>query len=394
MLNRMSAYFLDILQGITTLKIFDRSRAQIKVISVVSDRYRNTTLGILRVTFLSALVLEMVSTLSTAIVAVEIGLRLLTGQFSFEQAFFVLLLAPEFYLPLRMLGMRFHAGMTGIEAASSIFDILETKKSIPDFKVVSESESRSASHNKTTKFSIIRFEDVHCIYSDHRAALNGISFDINHGETVALVGPSGSGKSTIAQLLLRFLEPTMGQVTIDGYPLSQISIDEWRNSLSWVPQSPYLFNDTIEANIGLARPNASIDDVIQAASLAYAHNFIKKLPDAYNTIIGERGMFLSGGQAQRIALARAFLKDAPLLILDEATAHLDPELASQIQKSITHLMKGRTTLLIAHSLFTLTHADKICVLKSGRLLEAGTHKTLYHQKGLYNNLISAAGLKP
>jgi len=394
MLSRMSAYLLDVLQGITTLKIFDRSRAQIEVISVVSNRYRNTTLGILRVTFLSALVLEMVSTLSTAIVAVEIGLRLLTGQFSFEQAFFVLLLAPEFYLPLRMLGTRFHAGMAGIEAANSIFNILETKISISDSEAMSEGEPQSVSYTKTTKFSTIQFEDVHCIFSDQRAGLNGITFDINYGETVALVGSSGSGKSTVTQLLLRFLEPTIGQIIIDSCPLSQILIDEWRNTISWVPQSPYLFNDTIEANIHLARPNASHDDVIQAASLAYAHNFIRKLPDSYNTIIGERGMYLSGGQAQRIALARAFLKNAPLLILDEATAHLDPELATQIQKSITHLMKGRTTLLIAHSLFTLTNADKIHVLDSGRLIESGTHKTLSHQESLYKNLISTAGVKP
>ena len=394
-LNRMSAYFLDVLQGITTLKLFDRSRAQIKVIGVVSERYRDTTLGILRVTFLSALVLEMVSTLSTAIVAVEIGLRLLSGHFTFEQAFFVLLLAPEFYLPLRMLGIRFHAGMTGTEAANRIFKVLETDSSKRDVPTAAdEHKTRPILHIKSTTFNKIQFDDVYCVFRDQRTALNGITFNINSGETTALVGPSGAGKTTLVQLLLRFLEPTHGEITLDNTSLSRIPTDEWRNIISWVPQNPYLFNDTVEANIRLAQPAASKADVRKAAENAYAHHFIDNLPHGYDTIIGERGLYLSGGQAQRLALARAFLKDAPFLILDEATANLDPETAFHIQTAITHLMKGRTTLLIAHRLHTISHAHKILVLDSGRLVESGTHKTLSHQGGLYQQLVTAYEGKP
>jgi ATP-binding cassette subfamily C protein CydD len=393
-LNRMSAYFLDVLQGITTLKLFNRSRAQIKVIGVVSERYRYTTLGILRVTFLSALVLEMVSTLSTAIVAVEIGLRLLSGHFTFEQAFFVLLLAPEFYLPLRMLGIRFHAGMTGTEAANRIFKVFETDYYKRDIPIPADKvDMFPILHTKSTAFTKIKFEDVYCVFRDQRTALNGITFDINSGETTALVGPSGAGKTTVVQLLLRFLAPTEGEITLDNTSLSRIPKDEWQNTISWVPQNPYLFNDTVEANIRLAQPTASNADVREAAENAYAHRFIESLPHGYNTIIGERGLYLSGGQAQRIALARAFLKDAPFLILDEATANLDPETAFHIQTAVTLLMKGRTTLLIAHRLHTVSQAHKILVLDSGRLVESGTHKTLSNQGGLYQHLVTAYGGK-
>ncbi|MCJ7657844.1 MAG: thiol reductant ABC exporter subunit CydD [Anaerolineales bacterium] len=394
-LSQMSAYFLDVLQGITTLKLFDRSRAQIKVIGVVSERYRHTTLGILRVTFLSALVLEMVSTLSTAIVAVEIGLRLLSGHFTFEQAFFVLLLAPEFYLPLRMLGIRFHAGTTGVDAANRIFEVFETDKSRSSIPVVvDEHKIPPTLHTKTTTFTKIQFDNVYCVFRDQRTALNGITFDINSGESTALVGPSGAGKTTVVQLLLRFLEPTQGEITLDGTSLPQIPTNEWRHTISWVPQNPYLFNDTVVANIRLGRQEASLTAVREAAKNAYAHNFIENLPHGYDTIIGERGLYLIGGQAQRIALARAFLKDAPFLILDEATANLDPETALKIQKAITYLMKGRTTLLIAHRLHTVSQANKIIVLDSGRIVESGSHKTLSQQGGLYQHLVTAYGGNP
>ena len=206
--------------------------------------------------------------------------------------------------------------------------------------------------------------------------------------------PAALEKPLWCRLLLRFLEPTHGEITLDNTSLSQIPTDEWRNIISWVPQNPYLFNDTVEANIRLAQPAASKADVRKAAENAYAHHFIDNLPHGYDTIIGERGLYLSGGQAQRLALARAFLKDAPFLILDEATANLDPETAFHIQTAITHLMKGRTTLLIAHRLHTISHAHKILVLDSGRLVESGTHKTLSHQGGLYQQLVTAYEGKP
>ena len=218
-LGRMSAYFLDVLQGLATLKALGRSRAQIGVIGQVSDNFRRTTLSVLRVTFLSALTLELVSTLSTAVVAVQIGLRLLYGRLSFEEAFFVLLLAPEFYLPLRMLGTRFHAGMTGVTAAQRIFAILET----PLVATVPESDSISPDFS-----SLIRLENVHYRYPDQRLALNGVDLEILPGETVALVGKSGAGKSTLIQLLLRFAQPQTGQIWIGKHRLNEIELDAWR----------------------------------------------------------------------------------------------------------------------------------------------------------------------
>ncbi len=384
-LSRLSAHFLDILQGLTTLKIFGCSRAQAGVIAQVSERYRQTTLGVLRVAFLSALALELIATLSTAVVAVEIGLRLLYGKLAFEQAFFVLLLAPEFYLPLRLLGTRFHTGMAGVAAAGRIFDILETER--PD----RSSGVTHASRGMKTDLSglRVRFEDIYFTYPDGRSGLDGASFELLPGQVTALVGPSGSGKSTIASLLLRFLEPDQGQVLVNGAPLAVFPPGEWRRQVAWVPQHPHLFAGSVAENIRLARPEASQAEVEAAARLAYAHDFIRDLPQGYDTLLGERGARLSGGQAQRIALARAFLKDAPLLILDEPTADLDPEHEALIEQATARLLAGRTTLLIAHRLNTVVRAGQVIVLERGRITEGGAPADLQARPGLFQRLLSA-----
>lgn len=384
MLSRMSAHFLDTLQGLTTLKLFGRARDQIQVIAEISDRFRDRTLSVLRVAFLSALVQEMVATISTAIVAVEIGLRLLYGRLSFEQAFFVLILAPEFYLPLRLLGTRFHASVSGVTAARRIFEVLET---------TTERRAPSADHQLRPVVSGLRsvaLEDVHYAYDDgSRPALNGVSFQIETGQRVALVGPTGAGKSTVAQLLLRFIEPQHGEIRVNGTSLQAMSVSDWRGQVAWVPQNPYLFNLGVAENIRMARPNATTDEIIQAARQAHAHEFIQALPQGYDTVIGERGARLSSGQAQRIALARAFLKDAPLLILDEATSSLDPETEDLVREATERLMQGRMTLVIAHRLSTVYRADQIIVMDAGRVVEMGTHSSLLRQRGPYWELVSA-----
>lgn len=382
-LSRLSAYLLDILQGLTTLKLLGQSRNQAGNIQKASDRFRDVTLSVLRVTFLSALALELLSTLSTAVVAVEIGLRLLYAKMSFQQALFILVLAPDFYLPLRLLGLRFHAGMSGIAAARRIFEILDMPVPVTPPRVLRFTPS---------KFDI-SFENVSFSYSSrHLPALTDISFTIPNCQRTALVGATGAGKSTLASLLLRFIEPSAGEIWVDGQPLAAIPPEEWRAQVAWVPQMPYLFNDTLAANLRLAKPEASDDKLIRACQRADLHEFIQSLPEGYGTQIGERGARLSGGQAQRLALARAFLRDAPFLILDEPTSSLDPAQESRLHQAIHELMRGRTTLVIAHRLSTVYQADQIVVLDAGRLAETGQHADLLQRNGLYAQLVTAHGL--
>ncbi|MBN1148397.1 MAG: thiol reductant ABC exporter subunit CydD [Anaerolineales bacterium] len=394
-LSRMSAYFLDVLQGLTTLKILGRSKAQSRVIADVSERFRQATMSVLRVTFLSALALEMIATLSTAVVAVQIGLRLLYGRLAFEQALFILLLAPEFYLPLRLLGTRFHAGMSGVEAAKRVFEVLgddrqatEDGRREPDDLAIPEGDAQAPAWGGRSAAEV-RFEDVAFAYEDGRQALRGVSLAIPAGEKVALVGPSGSGKSSIAHLLLRFIRPGAGRITVGGLPLEGIPAQEWRQGVAWVSQNPYLFDDTVAANIRLARPEASLEQVIQAAQAAHAHEFIQALPQGYDTQVGERGARLSGGQAQRIALARAFLKEAWLVVLDEATANLDPEHEALLQESLERLLAGRSALIIAHRLNTVRLAGRVLVLEQGQVVESGTQAELLARGGLYWRMAQA-----
>ncbi len=384
-LSRMSAYFLDVIQGLETLKALGRSRPQVDVIAQVSDKFRRTTLSVLQLTFTSALALELISTLSTAVVAVQIGLRLLYGRLTFEEAFFVLLLAPEFYLPLRMLGTRFHAGMAGISAAQRIFSILDISQTTPDQPIKPVEPDLSAP---------IRLDDLHFQYPNQRAALNGVSFTLQPGEMVVLVGPTGAGKSTLTQLLLGFVHPQSGQIWAGEHRLDEISLRNWRAGIAWVPQKPYLFYGSIAENIQLGRPEASRDDVIHASQLAHVDDFIGRLPQGYDTLIGENGATLSGGQAQRIALARAFLQDAPLLILDEPTANLDIATENALQDSLAQLLPGRTTLIIAHRLSTVKRADRIVVLDQGKVVEQGTHTELIQQGGLYSRMVGAFPEEP
>jgi ATP-binding cassette subfamily C protein CydD len=375
-LSRLSAHFLDVLQGLPTLKQFNRSRAQIATIGRISEEFRDATMAVLRVAFLSALALEMLATLSVAIVAVEIGVRLIAGNMQFAQALFLLVLAPEFYGPLRTLGAKYHAGTEGKAAAERIFEILDTP--LPP----------TGGRAPVPPRLEITLERVSYTYPrQSRPALADVSLTIASGQRVALVGATGSGKSTLAALLMRFIAPSSGQIHVTGLPLDEIALDAWRSRVAWLPQSPYLFDRSAADNIRLGRPDAPLADVMAAARQAEAHDFIAALPQGYDTPLGERGLRLSGGQAQRIAIARAFLRDPALLVLDEATSALDPETEAAISRALDRLLAGRSALIIAHRLSTVASADQIVVLAQGAVAQQGTHATLLAQPGPYRELV-------
>ncbi|MCF6190490.1 MAG: thiol reductant ABC exporter subunit CydD [Cocleimonas sp.] len=403
-LARMSAHFLDMIQGLTTLKIFNTSKREADLIARISDDYRRSTMSVLRVAFLSSLVLEFLATVSIAMVAVLIGFRLYYGQMDFLLGFFVLLLAPEFYLPLRNMGTHYHARMEAIGAAEQMVEILDTsvgssseehtlQTSIIATDIIKNNKQKHTPplFNDSVRVSqvpAISFNKVNFSYEEGRQALDDFSLEIKAGERIALIGESGAGKSTVANLLLGFIQlnddksmdkttdVNKGEIQVDGVNLNSLGIENWRKYIAWVPQRPYLFHGTIADNIRLGAMDAADDAVKKAAELANAAEFIESFTDGYETMIGEKGEGLSGGQIQRIALARAFLKDAPVLILDEATANLDKTSEKLIQKSIKRLSKGKTVITIAHRLNTIKDADKIVVMDKGRVVEIGTHQQL------------------
>jgi ATP-binding cassette subfamily C protein CydD len=380
-LARMSAHFLDALQGLPTLKVFGRGTAEREKIARVSTAFRDTTLKVLRYAFLSGLVLEFMTAVAIGVVAVELGARLLAGTISFERAFLILLLAPEFYRPLRDLGVHRHAGMEGSAAAKRIVEILATPVPI----VECAATSRPLAGPPTIALVGVTYR-----YPESaRPALSDISLVLPAGARTALVGRSGAGKSTLVSLLLRFMDPTSGQIAVNGLPITELPIGIWRENVALVPQQPYLFHGSVHENISLARPAATREDVERAAELAGAAEFIARLPHGYDTQIGERGSRLSGGEAQRLAIARAFLKDAPLLILDEPTSSLDPTSEALIRAALERLMHDRTVLVVAHRLNTIYTADRIAVLENGRLVETGSHGALLERGGLYARLVGA-----
>jgi ATP-binding cassette subfamily C protein CydD len=387
-LARMSAHFLDVLQGLAVLKLFDRSRDEEKNVAGVSNDFRKGTMNVLRIAFLSSAVLEFFSSIAIALVAVYLGMRYLGyldfGDYgtslNFAGGFFILLLAPDFYLPLRELGTHYHARASAVGAAEEILGLLSAADDIkPPGTMTLHVSNRIR----------IDCRNLYLTYREgKKAVLEGVSFDLNPRARVVLLGASGAGKTTILNVLLGFLQPDRGTVLINGNRLDDLKVESWRQHIAWIGQDPVLFHGTIRENIRLGKPKASADEIESAARSARVLDFTVQLPEGLDTRVGERGMNLSRGQAQRIALARAFLKDAPVLLLDEPTAGLDSDNEQLVMRALKKLSPGRTVLLLTHRLLNIESTDRILILENGRIVEQGTHSELIDARGIFYRLVS------
>ena len=356
-LRLLSTHFLDVVRGLPTLRAFNRGRAQTAAISEVSERYRRTTMATLRVGFLSGAVLELAATLGVALVAVTVGVRLVDGGLGLQTGLTVLVLAPELYVPLRQLASQFHASADGLAVAERILALLEAPAAAPrGGRLIAPTPAEAP----------VRFENVSFAYPSRPSlVLNELDLELLPGETVALVGPSGAGKTTVAKLLLRFAEPTAGRLTAGGIDLADCRTNIWRSVIAWVPQQPTIFRGTVAENIRLGDDRASERRIRDAAVLAGADRFVEALPSGYETIVGDGGRPLSAGERRRIALARAFVRDAQLVILDEPTADLDRTSAEVVAEAVERLRIGRTVLLIAHRRGLVRQADRVVALGEG-----------------------------
>ncbi len=357
-LRILASSFLDLVRGLPTLKAFGRSRGQVRGIRERGDEHRRTTMEVLRISFVSSLTLELLATISVALVAVTIGVRLVAGDMDLERGLAVLLLAPEAYLPLRLVGQHFHASQDGLAAAARAIEILETapppqggRRAVPDLRATA-----------------IRLEDV-VVARPGRPVPPPVRFRLAPGETVALVGPNGAGKSTLLAVLLGFVRPTAGRVLLETpegeVDLAELDPTRWREHVAWVPQTPHLAAGTVAENVRIARPGATDEEVARALE-AVGADLVAELPDGPATLLGDRGAGLSEGQRQRIAIARAFLRDAPLVLLDEPTAALDGPTEERVLEAVRRLARGRTVVLVAHRPSLLSLADRVVRLPGPR----------------------------
>ncbi|GLW23056.1 thiol reductant ABC exporter subunit CydD [Microbispora amethystogenes] len=406
-LARLGGHFLDVVRGLPTLRAFGRARYQASVIREVAEAHRAATMRTLRVAFLSSLVLELVASLSLALVAVPVGLRLLSGSLDLRTALLVLLLAPEAYLPLRAMGTRFHAAMEGVAAADEAFAVISppgrpgetddtgreaVREDAPagaptvtpeDAAPATETRAEHAAPAATRRARgaappggpeppEIRLENVTVRYPGRaEAALDRVTLVVEPGERVAIAGPSGAGKSTLLHLLLGFVTPDEGRVLVGGEDLTSLDLGEWRRRLAFVPQRPHLFADSVARNISLGSA-ATAGEIRAAAQAAQVAEFAESLPQGYDTPLGERGANLSAGQRQRVALARAFCRTGTeVLLLDEPTARLDGRSEAAVVAATRGLARGRTAIIVAHRPAMIELADRVVRLDGGALVPAG-----------------------
>jgi ATP-binding cassette subfamily C protein CydD len=398
-LTRLGAQFNDLLQGLVTLRLFGAGEQASLLLETGSETYRRGTMQVLRVAFLSSLVLEFFATVSIAVVAVLIGFRLYWGQQVFSHAMFVLLLAPEFYLALRGLGALRHVKMDALAIATDVRLLLETpmptdvSTDVDSAPLHKASTSSTISRHGRRQAPTVTLAGVGFHYPEARGGLDDVDVTFPAGRTTAIIGPSGAGKSTMLHLLLGLAQPHQGSVCIDGVPLTAIDSASWHRRISWVPQRPRLFAGTLRENILIALPDADQAALADAASRAALDPVIARLPRGWETPLGEHGYGLSGGEAQRIALARALLRDAPLLILDEPTQQLDPASIDVINGVLAQLAAaGRTIIQVGHRMAQAERADHVVVLDAGRVVQQGSPAELKQTEGLYASLLAADGV--
>ena len=369
-LQRMSSHFLDIIQGLTQLKIFNASRREIAAVKKISDDYGDETMGILKIAFLSSFVLEFLASISIALVAVILGFRLYYGDVDYVFALWVLLLAPEFYLPFRQLGTQYHAKMAGVTAAEDLVEILSQPQ-----------VHYSLEEKFTTPFSI-SLAQADYAYPERSNALTQVNLEFSSQGLYAVIGESGSGKSTLIDMVLGFVEPEFGQVAVNGQPLTAANRAHWLKHCGWISQQAQVFYGSLAFNIALS-DNYQDDLVIEALEKAGLASFVQTLEQGIDSGIGEDGAGLSGGQAQRLALARVFYHQPDVLILDEPTSHLDQQTEKIITASIKAYAENHIVIVIAHRLHTVIDAKKIIVLEQGKVIETGTHQELLNHDGYY-----------
>lgn len=379
----LSSHFVDSLRGLVTLKFLGKSKEHEKAIGIVSRKYRIATTRTLRIAFLSSFSLDFFSSLSVAVIAVELGLRLINGNILLGPALLILILAPEYFLPVRELGNDYHATMDGKEAGEKIHSILEQE-------VQMENELKDGSDITWNGSSSLKVQSLGSYSKEEdRYLLKDISFEVSGYKRIGIVGASGAGKSTLIDILSGFTQPTEGTIEVNGVPLQHFTMLDWQRQVTYIPQHPYIFSGTVAENIAFYSPDAPREKIEEAAKMAGLWELIQQFPLGLDEPIGQGGRSLSGGEEQRVALARGLLQNRPIMLFDEPTAHLDIETEHELKNIILPLMENKLVFFATHRLHWMKNMDYILVMENGKIVETGTHEELYKKNGAYTSLVNA-----